>query len=70
MHRCLSTKSCKFVNIACKFIIVTLLIVTSEASIHHFLTEQLTFLYVSLIPISSVFTTHSINLNIHIKLFY
>ena len=49
-----------FVNIACKFIMVTLLIVTRVASQYYFCQRWL-FVCV-LFPISGVFTTHSISL--------
>ena len=47
IHRYLSTKSCILVNIACKFIMVTLLIVTWVASQYYFCQKSWLFLYVS-----------------------
>ena len=54
-------KHVHFVNIAYKFIMVTLLIVTRVASQYFFVRTVLFFICV-LFPISSVFTTHSISL--------
>ena len=50
-----------FVNIACKFIVVTLLIVTRMASQYIFV-RTVDFFVCVLFPISVVFTTHSITL--------
>ena len=49
-----------FVNIACKFIIVTMLIVTRMASQYYFCQNRWLFFVCVLFPISGVFTTHSI----------
>ena len=50
-----------FVNIAYKFIMVTLLTVTRLAS-QYFFVRTVEFLVCVLFPISGVFTTHSISL--------
>ena len=59
-----------FVNIACKFIMVTLLIVTRVASQYYFSQNGLPFFVCVLIPISGVLTTHSISLIFGVKLCY
>ena len=50
-----------FVNIACMFIMVTLMIVTRMTSQYYFV-RTVDFFVCVIFPISGVFTTHSISL--------